>query len=293
MRAAFLFLQKQKKEGFFLGVVLSLILMAGLSARIWNIHIEGNRANTTQEILEFLEKSGITHGMAKTKINCGQIATLIRKQYPDIAWVSARIRGTRLILTVQEGLLAEELKKTKQPCNLTADKEGVIVKMVTRKGVPLVHPGDVCEKGTLLVSGELPIVNDAQEVVRQEYVHADADIYIQHEITYKQNFPLKYQTQLPTGREKTGFSLRTGGFYLEFFPVYRCVFRGKLRRSPNPIYGGKQRNSFLFGLQKISCCRLRGAKLSSENTDSTQKLIPQKRRRRGQSGCFSFMKKRF
>lgn len=227
----FFFYRNRKRKAFFLGVVLSLLLMAGLSTRIWNIHIEGNQANTTQEILEFLKKSGVTHGMAKAKLNCGQIASLLRRQYPDIAWVSARIRGTRLILNIQEGLLTGEQKGEKQPCNLIAEKEGILVKMVTRKGVPLVHPGDRCEKGMLLVTGELPIFNDAKEVVRQEYVHADADIYIQSEIAYHRKFPLKYQTQLPTGKERTAFSIRLGRFYLEFSPGVSLGFSWKFRQS--------------------------------------------------------------
>ena len=56
--------------------------------------------------------------------------------------------------------------------------------MVIRNGTPLVKTGDICKQGDILVSGEVPILNDSQEVVRVEYVPADADIYVRHQIAY-------------------------------------------------------------------------------------------------------------
>lgn len=214
----FFFYRNKKRKAFFLGILLCLILMGGLSTRIWNIHIEGNRANSTPEILKFLEKSGIIHGMAKSEVNCGEIAAMIRRQYGDVAWVSARIRGTRLILTVQEGLLTEAMEDENEPCNLLADKDGTVVKIITRQGVPVVHPGELCKKGDLLVSGELSVLNDNKEVVRYAYVRADADVYVEYKLRYFRKFPLKYESQIPSGKKKVGFSLRVGNIYLETYP---------------------------------------------------------------------------
>ena len=54
-----------KRKAFFLGIFLCGMLLLMLSGRIWNIHIEGNRANSTPEILKFLEDQGVSHGMKK------------------------------------------------------------------------------------------------------------------------------------------------------------------------------------------------------------------------------------
>ena len=45
-----------------------------LSGRLWEIDVEGNVRNSTQEILDFLEEKGIRHGMARSKISCSEIA---------------------------------------------------------------------------------------------------------------------------------------------------------------------------------------------------------------------------
>lgn len=141
-------------------------------------------------------------GCPKKKINCSEVAAAVRKNFPEITWVSARIEGTRLILNIQEGIIPQKTNSNTSPCNLLADKDGVITDMIVRRGIPVKKPGDSCKKGELLVSGELHIMNDSQEVLRKEYVHADADIFISRQISYYQEFPLKYRTEIPAGKKK-------------------------------------------------------------------------------------------
>ena len=93
--------------------------------------------------------------MSKKKINCSEVAAAVRKNFPEITWVSARIEGTRLILNIQEGIIPQKTNSNTSPCNLLADKDGVITDMIVRRGIPVKKPGDSCKKGELLVSGEL------------------------------------------------------------------------------------------------------------------------------------------
>lgn len=213
----FFFFKSRKRKAFFLGILLCFCLVAILSSRIWNIHIEGNIQNTTPEILEFLESQGIVHGIARRKLNCSQIAASVRKQYPEITWVSAKITGTRLILTIQEGVQQKNIQDSKQPpCSLASELEGTIVKMITRTGFPVVREGDEIKKGDLLVAGQLELKNDSQEIFRYEYVHADADIYVRHKLSYYYEFPLEYETEITEGTLKKAGYLKLGRWYLEF-----------------------------------------------------------------------------
>ena len=213
----FFFWRNKKRKAFFLGFVFAVGVLFLLSGRIWNIHIEGNVANSTPEILTFLQEKGITHGIAKNSIDCSQIAAMIRKEYPQITWVSARMEGTRLLLTIQEGTKPQELlDQEEEPCNITADQEGTIVKMITRRGTPLFKTGDTCRKGDVLVLGRLDYRNDSQEVYRYEYVHGDADIYVQHELSYYHELPLTYEETVMTGKKRRGFFFKAGPWYLQF-----------------------------------------------------------------------------
>lgn len=209
----FFFHRNRKRKAFFLGILCCFILMIFLTSRIWNIHIQGNVTNTTPEILKFLENEGICHGIAKNSINCSRLAASVRQNYPEITWVSAKIQGTRLILTIQEGIIREQTVAEDGPCDLSAGVSGRIVKMVTRQGVPLMKKGDLCQEGDILVRGRLDITNDSKEVVRYEYVHADADVYVEHDIAYYDEFSMLYKKEVPEGTEKTVPFLKVGSWY--------------------------------------------------------------------------------
>lgn len=215
----FFFFRNRKRKAFFAGLLLAGVLIFVMTGRIWNIHIEGNVRNSTETILDFLKEQGVSHGMSKKKVDCSEIAASVRRKFSQVTWVSARIEGTRLILNIQEGIIPQKTNSNTSPCNLLADKDGVITDMIVRRGIPLKKPGDSCKKGELLVSGELHIMNDSQEVLRKEYVHADADIFISRQISYYQEFPLKYRTEIPAGKKKKEMYFRFGHWYLGLYPT--------------------------------------------------------------------------
>ena len=213
----FFFFRNRKRKAFFAGLLLAGVLIFVMTGRIWNIHIEGNVRNSTETILDFLKEQGVSHGMSKKKVDCSEIAASVRRKFSQVTWISARIEGTWLLLEIREGISRKNIKEDTAACDLTADKAGVITEMVVRSGVPVKKPGDICKKGELLVSGELHIMNDSQEIVRKEYVHADADIYISRKISYYQEFPMKYQAEESVGKVKKGVYFRFGCFYLGLY----------------------------------------------------------------------------
>ena len=132
--------------------------------------MEGNYANSTQTILNSLDAAGIHHGIWKKRVDCSQTASYLREQFPNLTWVSAKIEGTQLVLAVKEnvdGYVIEE--KADDPQNLVAKKEGTVVRIITRNGIPQVLPGDTCQAGDILVKGEIPLVNDSGETYDYSY----------------------------------------------------------------------------------------------------------------------------
>ena len=139
----------------------------------------------------------------KRRLSCSEIAAEIRKKYPDITWVSAKLEGTRLLLTVREGIFIQTTEeKDKSACDIMAERDGEIIKMITRSGLPRKKVGDLCKKGEILVSGILELKDDSQEVVKYEAVHADADIYIKRQKAYYHEIPMIYETYEWTGKRK-------------------------------------------------------------------------------------------
>lgn len=205
----------RKRKMFFAGAFLSIALIYFMSLFIWNIHIEGNYTRTDENILEFLESQNIEHGMRKSKVDCSRIVKDIRKQYDDIIWVSASIRGTRLIIQVKENedTFTEETEtKTTEPCDIIADKDGIITSIITRNGVPHVSEGAEVKKGDLLVSGKIEVKNDAGEVINYQYQTSDADIFAQTTLAYENEIPLTYISKDYSGTEKCLYYLKIGKY---------------------------------------------------------------------------------
>ena len=128
--------------------------------------------------------------------------------------IEQNMEGTRLLLTVREGIFIQTTEeKDKSACDIMAERDGEIIKMITRSGLPRKKVGDLCKKGEILVSGILELKDDSQEVVKYEAVHADADIYIKRQKAYYHEIPMIYETYEWTGKKKKGIYLKAGRFY--------------------------------------------------------------------------------
>ena len=207
------FLHKfRKRKLFFSGMFLCTICIYLLSLFVWNIHLEGNVTQSTQEILEFLDTMEVHHGAKKTKIVCEEIETKLRSQYPNILWVSAEMRGTRIIIQVKENedkdIVSSIEEKDASPVRIVADTEGTIAQILVRSGTPLVKSGDEVSVGQTLVEGHYVIKNDAGDVVRYEGVAADADIRIMTVENYHDSFSTVYEKKNYTDKKKLGFQLK-------------------------------------------------------------------------------------
>jgi similar to stage IV sporulation protein len=201
-------LQRYKKRKFFVvGILIFAILLYAFSLFIWDIHILGGYTHTSDELVTFLNKNEIYSGVQKNKINCTEIEELLRKAYDDIGWVSAEIKGTRLIIKIVETNTPEMKKVTTKPSHIVATKDGLVTSIITRKGTPKVAKGSVVKKGDILVSGIVEVYGDGDLLVDTKVLVADADIMMKTYYTYKDEFDMNYIDKIYTDKEKTAFSI--------------------------------------------------------------------------------------
>lgn len=208
----FFLLKYRRRKVFFAGALLCLCLIWLFSGFLWNIEIRGNLTYTDEELLEFLQSTDVRNGMPVRNIDCGQIVKDIRRQYNNIIWVSASIEGTRLVVQVKENETASRQEETEPDAatDLVACQDCVITSMIVRQGVPQVEEGTAVKKGDVLVSGQVPVMNDAKEVIGFQYHVSDADIIGQAELPYEDDIPLTYQDKKELGIEKTQYFLKLG-----------------------------------------------------------------------------------
>lgn len=225
------FLHKyRKRKMFFAGALLFAALIFLMSRYIWNIDIKGNLTYTDETLLKFLKTREVENGMRVSEVDCARIVKDIRKEYDDIIWVSASIQGTRLIIQVKENEdtipamdEASENPDQEKPTDIVADRDCVITRIVPRNGIPMVSEGAEVKTGDVLVSGQVPVMDDAGTVTAYQYHESDADIQGRTVIEYQDEMDLGYEekeyyydkkTHLPL--EKNEYFLKLGRYTLEF-----------------------------------------------------------------------------
>ncbi len=210
------FLHKyRKRKCFFLGSLLCIILIYMMSLFIWDIDISGNKSRTDETLLSFLESKDVVHGMKKSKVDCERIVKDIRKEFDDIIWVSASIRGTRLIVQVKENEDSVSSDSaapdgSSSATDIVADEDCTITELITRKGTPLVHVGDSVKKGDFLVCGRIEVLDDSKEVVDYQYCASDASIRGKAVLQYESSHSLTYEEKDYSGKAAGEFFVRIG-----------------------------------------------------------------------------------
>lgn len=197
----------KKRKAFAAGILIFCIALYILSLYIWDIQLLGGHFYTQEAMIKFLMQNNIYTGIQKQNIDCQDIEELIRGTYKDIGWVSAEIKGTRLIIKITETKMPAPAIVASEPCHIIANKDCIITKMVTRTGTPQVDLGSVVKKGDILVSGIVNIVGDYEEEIVKKPVIADADIIGKTYYDYSDTFSLNYIKKQYSGNNKKGYEL--------------------------------------------------------------------------------------
>lgn len=174
----FLLQKMERRAAFFLGTAIFGVLLCVCYGFIWEIRISGNREITDEAILRYLKTRKIACGMMKNSADPHSIAADLRNAFPAISWVSVERTGTILDIQVEEARKNAAVVEKNGDGSLYADREGRVISAVTRSGICMVAQGDYVYPGDLLVSGEIPILDDGGNVVRYDYCEADAQILL-------------------------------------------------------------------------------------------------------------------
>lgn len=216
----FLLRKYSGKAGYLVGFFVYLGLLYIMSLYVWNISFDGNFSHTDYEITGFLKTENIKSGDRVKTLDCDKIEFLLRQKYSDVTWVSAEIKGTKLIIHMMENYDKNIAVAEDKPYNLVSDVDGRIASVVTRAGVCMISPGEDVKKGQMLISGTVNYTDDSKNIISSEYVNSDGDIYAYVIIPVSDSFSLDYDRKIFTGRENKmiqicvlGKKITMTGFY--------------------------------------------------------------------------------
>ena len=200
----------KKRVVLLLGCLIFAAGLVILTSFIWKIDIQGNDRICTDEMLEFLAGNDFATGTFRHGIAYRDVERLLMSQFGDIAWVSLSITGTRAQIRLIEAIPPPEIIDMYTPTDIVAAKDGIIVQMATSRGTPLFVPGDVVRQGEVLVSGQLAIGVEGEEITF-EYTRAESVIWARLHYRISFDIPLVFYEKTFTGRTQRVYSIMITG----------------------------------------------------------------------------------
>ena len=197
------FLNKYKKRKVF-AVALSAVafFIIFLSNFVWDIDVIGCEHMLEKDIVDILNKKGISIGKSKHNINFEKIENEIKIENPKIAWIGIDIEGTQINAQIKEAIEIPDVIDNNVSSNIIAIQDAKITKMVVRNGTPRVTIGQDVKKGDVLVEG---VMEGMYKGVRD--VCADADITGVVYVSKEKFENFVQENKVKTGNVETDFSI--------------------------------------------------------------------------------------
>lgn len=192
------------------GFLFFLALLVLLSSYVWEISFQGQSTYTKETLQKTVNEMGVSRGMKRSRLVCDDIEKNIRKIYPDISWVSAEEKGSRLVISIKEAEKTVKRTSEETPCHVIASCDGTIQKISVNRGVAMVKKGQRVKKGQILISGVLSITDDADVVVKKIAVAAKGNVQLLVSQDIKKPIKTVVKEKEYTGRRVMKYEWKVG-----------------------------------------------------------------------------------
>lgn len=208
----FSFFRHRHRRGIAIGALVFAVILFVMTSFVWKIEVEGNDRVSSDAILASLKEAGISEGRWRYGLDLLAVQNRVLLQQPELSWVGVNLFGSKVVVSVSEETPEPQIVDRKSPCNLIAEKDGMIETVVATDGIAVVRPGDTVKVGDLLVSG----INDsARNGVR--YLHAMGSVRAKTWNTYTETVSAKKTVLEKTGQSKSRYTLVFLNFEINFF----------------------------------------------------------------------------
>ncbi len=208
----FLLFRHRRRKTFAIGVLLFLGLIWFMTSFVWVVEVEGNEFIKSEEISIYLKQEGLEEGSFKLGLDLSEIENKIMLQTDKLSWIGIEIVGTKALVKVKERRNPPKIIEKHIPCNIIAEKDGVIHSLVVKSGFPVVNEGDTVEEGQLLVSG---VIDSKVEGIR--YIHSTGALKARTWYEKTKEVSLIKVDRIKTGKRKKQYALKILNYKLNLF----------------------------------------------------------------------------
>lgn len=202
----------RRRHALLAGLTLCSALLFFGSFFIWDFTVEGNQRVTDEEILRALQRQGVGIGTFGISLDTEDIRNHVLLEIPELLWITVNVSGCRAYVEVRERVEAPEPVDEREPTNVVARRDGLILDIQAMDGVRCVLPGTSVEAGELLISG----VEDT-ETVGARVLTGMGTVTARTWYSLDTAVPLQAEEKQYTGEEKLGISLIFGTHRVKFF----------------------------------------------------------------------------
>ncbi|MDI6601706.1 MAG: sporulation protein YqfD [Thermoanaerobacteraceae bacterium] len=142
-----------KHRSFASGMLIFILLLYLSTSFVWAVEIKGNEEIATEELEEIVEELGVKPGVLKSVIDHDRFILELLNREKRLSWAEIEIKGVKARISVAEGKGPPEIIDYSVPCNIVAEKDGFLVKLLPLNGEKAVEDGNAVKKGQVLVSG--------------------------------------------------------------------------------------------------------------------------------------------
>ncbi|WDV44526.1 sporulation protein YqfD [Clostridiaceae bacterium M8S5] len=187
------------------GSLISLIIIFYLTSFIWVIEVVGEDKIVNDKVISHLKQYNIRPGIRKANIDIKQIRDKLIIDIDDISYTRAEVVGTKLVIEVKKRDVKNEVDN-KSPCNIVANKNAIIYKIIAKNGKALVEKGDVVKAGQILITGQI----EDERLEKPLLVHANGEVLGKTSYTKYIKEPISKEIKEETGKTYTVKELKIG-----------------------------------------------------------------------------------
>lgn len=201
------------------GCALFCIVAWIFTGFVWTVEIDGFESLNEGKLRSFLEREGLKKGAAVRSIDIEELRNNILIDMPELSYIYVNFSGAEARVIARQRKAPPEILPADVPCDIIADKDGIVESITVKTGTPEVAKGDTVVRGEILASGYVT-GREGTTVV----THADAEITLRTWTQKGARMQKDYAEKRFTGREKKCYTIILFGNRIKLYPNSRISY---------------------------------------------------------------------
>ena len=215
------FLKKRvrKRDALIAGCAVFCLVAWIFTSFVWSVKVDGFDGLDEQKLLDRLSEEGLRIGAMHRKIDTENLRNSVLIDMPELSYIYVNFNGAEARVIARPRKSAPEILEENVPCDIIADKDGIIESITVKSGNPEVKRGEAVIRGQMLVSGYM--TGRAGTTVT---THSDAEVSLRTFRRESAKMQRKISEKEFTGREKTQYTIILFGNRIKLYPNSRISY---------------------------------------------------------------------